>query len=536
MKSKLPLGIQAFSEIRKGAYKYVDKTGYIYKLVSSGKQFFLSRPRRFGKSVFLSTLKSYFEGQRELFEECSGKKALGICNTETEWTDSPVFYFDFNVSEYRKASDIEGVLNNFLVQLENTYGKDESETTYGLRFAGLIRRASNKNDKQIAVLVDEYDKPLLETMTNKALNEEYRSILKGFYGVLKGADPYIRFVFVTGVTKFSQVSIFSDLNHLVDISMTRDYSGICGITEAELFDNFSGEIEELAKINEISPELAIEKLKDFYNGYMFHKDGEKVYNPFSLLNAFNDGDFKYYWFKTGTPTFIVYALKENNFEIQNLDNSIIVRADAAMDYRLENKDIIPLLYQSGYLTIKSGNSETEALTLGFPNAEVRYGFFNELMPAYTPWVNDRANFDSVRFNNDLLTGDIVSFMERLRSFFADIPYELNTMNEKHFQLVLYLLFRLLGQNAKAEYHTSQGSADLVIEFRDMVYIIEVKLLRKGLLQNMIKAALKQIGERGYAEPFLSGDKKIMIIAVAFDVKTRTVGKWKAVTLKEKTCA
>jgi Holliday junction resolvase-like predicted endonuclease len=528
MKSKLPLGIQTFSEIRKGAYKYVDKTGYVYKLVSSGKQYFLSRPRRFGKSVFLSTLKSYFEGRRELFEECSGKPALGISGTETEWIDSPVFYFDFNVSEYRKTSDVEGVLNNFLVQLENTYGKDESETTYGLRFAGLIRRAAGKTGKQIAVLVDEYDKPLLETMTNHELNEEYRNILKGFYGVLKGADPYVRFVFVTGVTKFSQVSIFSDLNHLVDISMTRDYSGICGITEAELFDNFSGEIEELAKINNISSELAIEKLKDSYNGYMFHKDGEKMYNPFSLLNAFNDGDFKYYWFKTGTPTFIVSVLKENNFEIQNLDNSIIARADAVMDYRLENKDMVPLLYQSGYLTIKNGNSETETLTLGFPNSEVRYGFFNELMPAYTPWVNDRTNFDSVRFNNDLLTGDINSFMERLRSFFADIPYELNTMNEKHFQLVLYLLFRLLGQNAKAEYHTSQGSADLVIEFRDKVYIIEVKLLRKGLLQNMIKAALKQIREKGYAEPFLSDNKKIIIIAIAFDVKTRTVGKWKAV--------
>ena len=523
--------MQSFSEIRKGAYKYVDKTEYIHKLVSSGKQYFLSRPRRFGKSVFLSTLKSYFENQRELFEDCSGNQALFICNSIIEWTDSPVFYFDFNVSEYRKTGDIEGVINYYLVQLENIYGRDESETTFGLRFSGLIRRVSEKTGKQIAVLVDEYDKPLLETMTNQTLNEEYRSILKGFYGVLKGADPYLRFVFVTGVTKFSQVSIFSDLNHLVDISMTRDYSCICGITEAELYYDFPGEIEELSKVNNISAELAIEKLRESYNGYMFHKDSEKLYNPFSLLNAFYDCDFKYYWFKTGTPTFIVSAIKENNFEIQDLDDSIIARAEAVMDYRLENKDIIPLLYQSGYLTIKNGSFETDTLTLGFPNAEVRYGFFNELLPAFTPWLNDRSNFSSARFNNDLLTGDIDSFMERLRSFFANIPYELNTKNEKHFQLVLYLLFRLLGQNAKAEYHTSQGSADLVIEFNDKVYIIEVKLLRKGLLQNMIKAALSQIREKGYATPFLSSDKRIILVAVAFDSKTRTVGKWKAVKLQ-----
>ena len=384
---KLPIGIQSFEKLRRDGYLYIDKTLFIWKLVQTSSPYFLSRPRRFGKSLFLSALSAYFLGQKELFTDLyleQAEEEQAVLENRAAWQEYPVFYLDFNTGNYNCMEALQENLNIFLSRLEDIYGKEAIEETPPKRFEGLLKRAYEKTGKQVVILVDEYDKPLLQTMgVNEALNEDYRNTLKAFYSVIKTCDEYIRFAFLTGVTKFSKISIFSDLNNLKDISLHETYAGICGITQKELEDNFEPEIQALAERQGLDYPQAIAALKQWYDGYLFHPAGEGMYNPFSLLNAFDYKEFKSYWFSTGTPTFLVNYLREAHYFIPDLDGNVELDESGLQTYRAVAQDALPILFQAGYLTIKEYIKEARLYKLGFPNDEVRYGFLGNLLPAYT---------------------------------------------------------------------------------------------------------------------------------------------------------
>jgi hypothetical protein len=341
---------------------------------------------------------------------------------------------------------------------------------------------------------------------------------------LKSADAYLRFVMLTGVTKFSKVSVFSDLNHLVDISLDEDYAGICGISESEIISYFQAEIINLAEKRKLTYEATLAKLKKRYDGYHFAKQSEGIYNPFSLLNTLAKKDFSDYWFATGTPTFLVKMLKENNFDVTSLEGEVKIPARSITDYRAEYDNPVPLLYQSGYLTIKSYNERFNSFTLGFPNEEVKYGFFNELLPAYMPKKDIQSEFYVEYFIEDLLSGNVDSFMTRLRAFFAGIPYELNNKEEKHYQTVFYLLFKLMGQFIEVEQRSAIGRADAVVITDDSVFVFEFKLTENATAEE----AVKQIDDKSYLIPFTAGGKKLVKVGAAFNAKERTLDKWKTV--------
>jgi hypothetical protein len=513
---KLPIGIQDFEDLRTNGYIYVDKTAYLYRLVSLGKPYFLGRPRRFGKSLFLSTLKAYFLGKKELFE------GLAIAGLEKDWTEYPVFHIDLNEEGFTDLHSLYSALDTNLKRLEFHWGKDETETTPASRLSGLIRRACEKTGRKVVVLVDEYDKPLVNTMDKKEVNESMRDILKGFYGILKSADAYLRFVMLTGVTKFSKVSVFSDLNHLVDISLDNQYAGICGISESELTACFQPEIAGLAERRKLTYEETLAELKKRYDGYHFSENSEGMYNPFSLLNTFNAGAFRDYWFATGTPTFLVKMLKTMDFDIETMENDVKVSANSITDYRAEYEDPIPLLYQSGYLTIKDYDALFNEYILGFPNEEVKYGFLNELLPAYMPKKNIMGEFYSANFVRDLLAGNVDGFMNRLKAFFAGIPYELNNKEEKHYQTVFYLLFKLMGQFIEAEQRSAIGRADAVVITDDTVFVFEFKLTENATAEE----ALQQIDDKNYLIPFTAGNKKLVKVGVEFSKEERGISRWK----------
>lgn len=379
---KLPIGIQTFEDIRNDGYLYVDKTALMWTIANIGKPFFLSRPRRFGKSLLISTFEAYFKGRRDLFA------GLAVEQLEKKWEEYPVLHVDLNAEKYDSPERLDAILSNHLTQWEAIYGVGKDETTVSSRFLGVIRRASEQAGKGVVVLVDEYDKPLLQAIQNEPLLDSYRSTLKAFYGVLKSADRYLRFAFLTGVTKFSQVSVFSDLNQLNDISMNYDFSTLCGITHAELLANFGPEIESLSQANGIGTEEIVEMMTRQYDGYHFHPNGEGVFNPFSVLNAFFNKEFGNYWFQTGTPTFLVELLKESDYDLRLLMDGVETAASAFTEYRADKKNPIPLIYQSGYLTIKDYDRRFKMYRLGFPNDEVRYGFLNFLLPFYISVTDD----------------------------------------------------------------------------------------------------------------------------------------------------
>lgn len=372
---KLPIGIQSFEDLRNKNFLYVDKTSFVFELANLGKSYFLSRPRRFGKSLLLSTFKSYFEGRKELFE------GLAVAELETDWHQYPILHLDLNAEKYDSAERLIGLINTFLVRWEVSYGKEESETTIAARFAGIIRRAYEKTGMQVVVLIDGYDKPLLQNLLNEALLDEYRNILKAFYGVLKSSDDYLRFVFLTGVTKFSHVSIFSDLNQLIDISMDTAYATLCGITHEELTEVFTPELQQLGEANKLSFEDTLGKMTAKYDGYCFSKNAPGVFNPFSVLNAFRQKKFEDYWFGTGTPTFLVELLKESDYDLRTLIDGVEADAEAFTEYRADVSNPIPVFYQSGYLTIKGYDPEFKTYMLRFPNDEVKYAFLKFLQPA-----------------------------------------------------------------------------------------------------------------------------------------------------------
>ncbi len=381
---KYPIGIQNFEDLRRNGYAYVDKTQFVYKLADEGKYYFLSRPRRFGKILFLSTLEVYFQGKKELFE------GLAIYDLETDWKQYPIFHIDLNTANFREEGCLYNVLNDYLTAWEDKYGTRESEVTLPLRFKGVIARAAEKEGRNVVILVDEYDKPILQTQQNEKLQEDHRNQLKAFYSVLKTQDRYIKFAFLTGATKFGKISVFSDLNNLMDLSMDHRYVNICGNTEEELKSYFKEGISELASANGDSESETIDKLRMRYGGYHFEKNSEGIYNPFSVLNTLAKHRYKNYWFETGTPTFLIELLKEHGYRLPDLSKEqVSANVMSSMDSSFPN--LIPVIYQSGYLTIKGYDERFKKYQLGFPNKEVEEGFLNLLLPLYNS-AGDRSSF------------------------------------------------------------------------------------------------------------------------------------------------
>lgn len=512
MNRKYPIGIQSFENIRKEGYLYVDKTALIYQLVQTGKYYFLSRPRRFGKSLLLSTLQAYYEGKKELFD------GLAMASLEKDWKTYPVLLLDLNAQRYDSVDSLTSILNDTLCEWERLYGTQESETTLSLRFKGVIQRAAEKTGRNAVVLIDEYDKPMLQAIHNKELQSSYRNILKAFYGVLKSKDAYLQFALLTGVTKFSKVSVFSDLNNLMDISMDNRYAAICGITEQELVTDLGEYIRDLSETLQMSYEDLLRELQERYDGYHFVEDSEGLYNPFSLLNTFARKKLGNYWFETGTPTYLVELLKENHYPLEHLTYEQAT-ADTLTGIDTVDSSPIPVLYQSGYLTIKDYDPEFETYTLGFPNKEVEEGFTRFLLPYYAHIRSGSSAFHIVNFVKEVRSGNIDGFMKRLQSFFSDTPYELVRDLELHYQNVLFIIFRLVGFYTQAEYHTSEGRVDLVIRTDQFIYVMEFKL------DGTAEEALQQIEEKQYALPFVSDSRRLFKVGVNFSNATRNIEKW-----------
>lgn len=520
---KLPIGIQAFEDIRKGDYVYVDKTPYIWNLVERGKVYFLSRPRRFGKSLLISTLEAYFQGKRELFEGLAVSE-LEEGRGESAWQAFPVIRFSLSGGEYTAENGLSDRLNDTIEACAERYNLDKTGgETLSVRFINLIEQLYRNTGRQVVILVDEYDKPLLETMIiNKEQEEKNRQLYKSFFSVLKDEDPYLKFVFFTGVTKFSKVSVFSDLNQLNDISLDDRYSGICGITGQEVLDNFEPEIENLACAQEQTRQECLDELESMYDGYHFSKKGVGVYNPFSLLSAFDKEDYGSYWYSTATPSFLVRKLKRSGFSLEEITEGVQATEMELMDYSTDNPNPVPLFYQSGYLTICGFDRRFRIYTLTFPNREVKYGFLNSLAPEVLGNREAERPLSLYKLTMDIERGDIQSFMERLESLFAGIPYPEGPVPdyEREWRNQMYLIFTLLGQNVKEEVHCATGRADCIVETDSHVYIFEFKLDKTA------NEALKQIEEKGYAVPYIADRREIVEIGVNFLTGKRNIGEWK----------
>ncbi len=515
---KLPIGIQDFEDIRKGQYIYVDKTEYVYNLVHMGKPYFLSRPRRFGKSLFLSTLRCYFEGKKELF------KGLKIDDLEKDnpdaWQKYPVFYFDFNKKNFKKETALEEALMAHLTEWESIYGDEYKDCPLEERFQKLLVKVVETTGRNAVVLVDKYDETLLEGVDSERI-EHNNEVFKGFFRILKSYDRYLKFVFLTGVTKFSKVSIFSDLNHLNDISLNYEYGGICGITQSELESTFEPEIEELAKAQSLDREECLDELKKMYDGYHFSHNAEGVYNPFSLINSFSKKEFGMYWFATGTPTFLIEKLKASNFDAKSFTKDDYYEEESSLtDYRIESTNPIPLFYQTGYLTIKGYDKEFRSYALGYPNDEVKYGFLKSLAPYYLCAEEEPNPLDVRSFVLDIRKGNTDGIRDRFTALFARIPYPTDEkLIENNFQNVIYIVFMLLGQYTKAEVHSSKGRADCIVETENFIYIFEFKRDKTA------EEALKQIEDMGYDKPYAADKRQLIKIGVNFDSKERTVRGW-----------
>ena len=520
-KDRLPIGVQDFENLRRNGYRYIDKTAELFNVVHDAKANFLSRPRRFGKSLLLSTLRAYWEGKKELFE------GLAIEALEAEiggtWEAHPVFYFDFNGENFLQEGGLENILDRHLMEWESVYGKTaQSDASLAGRFRYLLHRAVEQTGKNAVVLVDEYDKPLLETMADKPLEEHNRAVFKGFFSTLKSEDHYLEFAFLTGVTKFSKVSIFSDLNHLNDISLLEEYGTICGITEEEIRLHLLDKVQQMAEKRRLTEEECFSELKKMYDGYHFHQDSVGVYNPYSLLRALNGREFGSYWFESGTPTFLVNKIRDTDFDVRAFSNGKLYSNPRSLsDYRIDNPDILPLLYQTGYLTIIGYDSVFQSLQLGYPNNEVKYAFIECLAASFFTDENTARNpLDIREFGMDLFHGDTDSIRDRLTALYARLPYTTDERPlEQNFQNVAYIVFTLLGQYVHTEYHSAKGRADIIVETPDYVYIFEFKRDASA------REALAQIEERGYAKLYAADSRTLYCIGASFDSAERTLAEW-----------
>ncbi len=519
---KYPLGIETFSEIRREGYLYVDKTGFIRKLLQ-GKYYFLSRPRRFGKSLFLSTLEAYFTGRRELFE------GLDIAAVETEWKRYPVLKLSLNGQQYSCAEHLEQILDQHLKVWEKRYNVPRENTSPSLRFANVLRAAFEQTGERVVVLVDEYDLPLEETLENPKLQEAFRKQLKAFYGTMKPCDRYVRFAFLTGVTKFGHVGVFSDLNNIRDITLSPEYNAICGATDEELERYLLPHIKPLAENNHITLEECAAQLRKDYDGYRFSSRNERVYNLFSVMSAMVERNFGRYWFRTGTPTLLVKMLQSRDYRIANLDGEVRTQRQL-LDVDTWRSDPIPMFFQSGYLTVKDYDSEFRSYTLGIPNEEVREGLYDWLLPIYALPPAERSEFRLQSFVAAVRNGDAEGLMKQMKSLFGSISYEqVPKVGEKgvpdyevHYQNLCLMLFHLMGLYVKTEMRTSAGRIDVLVETPRYVYIIELKI------RGTAKKALRQIEDKGYSIPYEAGDREVVRIGAVFSPRTRTLRDWKVI--------
>ena len=511
-----PIGIQTFSKIREGNYLYVDKTEYVYRMTHSASSYmFLSRPRRFGKSLLTSTLHSYFSGRKDLFH------GLAMEKLEKEWTEYPVLHLDMSTAKHADSEQLLQELNLKLYGYEQIYGRLEEEVNPNQRLMGLIKRAYEQTGKKVVVLIDEYDAPLLDVVHERENLDVLRNIMRNFYSPLKACDPYLRYVFLTGITKFSQLSIFSELNNIKNISMDEPYAAICGISEDEIRLQMKDDLGGLAKKLEITPEEALMKLKENYDGYHFTSPSPDIYNPFSLLNAFADGKFGSYWFGSGTPTYLVkmlnkFGVKPSEIGRRQLKSSVFDAPTETMT------DAVPLLYQSGYITIKDYNKMLDLYTLDIPNKEVRLGLMESLLPYYVNNKTPEATTMVAYLFYDIQNGDMDAALHRLQEFLSTIPYCDNTRFEGHYQQVFYIIFSLLGYYVDVEVRTPRGRVDIVLRTKTTLYVMELKLDKSA------GEAMEQIDLKNYPERFALCGLPVVKVAVSFDSERCTIGDWEII--------
>lgn len=522
MTRRYPIGIQTFSEIIRGGYLYVDKTDLVWQMVHYAKFIFLSRPRRFGKSLLASTLESYFKGERDLFE------GLKIMDLEKEWEQYPVIRLDLSTAKGQETSaDLRARLLYILDDYAKLYGKHEAEVTPGALLEGIIKRAAEQTGKQVAVIIDEYDAPLLEVLHEDETLDAKRKVMQEFYQPLKANERFIKFCFITGITKFSQLSIFSTINNLKNVTMLPRFSAICGITEHEVRTVFADGIAEMASKYECTSEEMFGMLKTRYDGYHFSEESEDIYNPFSLLNAFTDVKLANYWFETGTPTFLFNQMQYFQTDIMSLDRLEVFAAD--FDQPTENmRDALPLLYQSGYLTIKGYDRETEMYTLSIPNQEVRIGYTEGLLPVYTGLSSRdvKAGF-AVKFWQALKKADVDQAMHEMQAYLAGVPYvegfkdklkDVSTA-EGFYEYTMYLIFSMLNVYVRTQVKCAGGRIDLVVWMPDTTYVFELKV--NGTAQE----ALEQIDSRNYAIPYQTEGRKVVKVGVKMNPDTRSIENW-----------
>ena len=512
---RLPVGIQTFSEIRKNDMLYIDKTEDIWNMIHLSKYIFLSRPRRFGKSLLVSTLQAYFEGKKELF------KGLAIEQREKEWTEYPVLRFDMSLGKHMDKEQLERYLGMRLSSYETKYGITHPAVDANDRLTTLILTAYEQTGKQVVVLIDEYDAPLLDVVHEETKLPVLRNVMRNFYSPLKACDPYLRFVFLTGITKFSQLSIFSELNNLKNISMLPRYAAICGITEEEMLTRMSDYIDDFADSRQISREEVVAQLKRQYDGYHFAWPSPDIFNPFSLLNAFQDHLLTNYWFASGTPTYLVEMMQK--FYILPSDISRMEAMSSEFDAPTENmQSILPLLYQSGYVTIKDCEPEAELYTLDIPNNEVRIGLMKSLLPLYASVQSGRGMTAAAKMSLALRKEDIDGALKLLQAYLLTVPYCNHANSEGHYQQMLYIIFSLLGQfnGLDVEVRTATGRVDMVLRTPKALYLFELKLNRSA------EAALQQIDLKDYASRFALDGLPVVKVGINFDAERHTLSDWK----------
>ncbi len=516
----LPIGIQDFEKLRKGGYVYVDKTKYVYELARLSTPFFLSRPRRFGKSLLLSTFEAFFLGKKELFD------GLYISEKEKEWSEWPVIKISFGVNSYENNERLKERLNAIVTENEKLYKIEKQNNDPAERFAYLIHGIFEKTGKQVVILIDEYDKPILDALYTD-FEEQNRQELRSFYSPLKDCDKYIRFLFITGITKVSHVNIFSGLNQLNDISLNYDFSSICGISETEFEEYFEPEIKNLALRRKLSYQQAKEKLAAMYDGYHFSQDSEGVYNPFCLLKCFMEKSFGSYWFESGTPSFLVKTLQNQPIFLANLVNGRKVKEDQFKNYDPDSKNMLPVVYQSGYLTIKDYNPERNVYTLDFPNEEIKYGFLNVLLKKFVTVPDDDLGLAIDNLCDALESHNIDQALSIIKSAIADLPTIVKKdMCENYYESVTHLMFRMTGYNVVSELQNVAGRSDVIVTVKDSVFIFELKMDKGQDFEKVAETALIQIDANGYSERFAVGGKQMFKVGVVFSSGGKGIVGWK----------
>ena len=516
----LPIGIQDFEDLRRRGCIYVDKTSLVYKLAMEGKPYFLSRPRRFGKSLLLSTLEAYFLGRKDLF------KGLAIEKLEKEWIQYPVLKISFGRGSYETKEKLLSVIDSILCEYEDSFHLEKHSDNPAVRLADLIRAANEQSGRQAVILIDEYDKPILDALYTE-FEEENRKELRNFYSPLKDMDRYIRFLFITGITKVSHINIFSGLNQLNDISLSKDYSALCGISESELDEYFVPEIEALAKEQEMTVLEAKEKLARMYDGYHFTHDVEGVYNPFCLLKCFMERDFGSYWFESGTPSFLVKALQNQPLVLSTIVNGRKAKEDQFKNYDPDSKNMLPVIYQSGYLTIKGFSKERRIYTLDFPNREIEEGFLNVLLKKFVKVPDDDMGLAVDNICDALEDKDVDKVLSIIKAAIADLPTVVKKdMCENYYESVTHLIFRLTGFNVVSELQSVAGRSDVIVTTKDSVFIFELKMDRGRSFEEIAEDALTQINANGYAERFTVSGKSMFKVGVVFSSDGKGMVGWK----------